>query len=634
VYQSSLTAANVTTAVSFDGGHTFVPTPVSTINPVDDRQWNAAYGANLCYLSYRNGATQPGNFLECVRLDYTGMGAPVIGPTSVVWAGLDPTLARELGNMVTDRRPGANATLLMSGADGEGNVYHGWTEEGHRVFVSVSHDFGTTWTHRLVWDGGIGSSYDHKFTWLAVDGAGNVYNVFSDDRNVYLSSSTDQGVTWSLPIRVNRGDASNIAIYPQIAAGSEGRVVITFYGHSGTSSQDPDAEWKVFVSRCQNALAAVPLFEEVQVSDRDFHHGPVCEEGLSCACCRELTECFDIDIDPADGSAALAYGAFGAGGTYISRQLAGASSIDGKTVTDRSSACPVAGGPCITPGCEVGAGDRCTLPGVVVACDPANDESPIGGPGDDITEILIAEPHRDDDVQKLTFTMKVSSLDPNSLPPSRVWYTLFTPSNGTTTYFVDMSNCDPTAGPMVFEYGTFDATLGFQTTGNADEGKVNLDGSIEITISRSLVGDPPAGSTLNGVHGDVRVFAGALCNGLVSRLDFTGDGSYTVMGNCQALAVGDAPQQLTFGLAGANPFRGSTSLRYSLPERLPVRIDVYSVTGQRVRTLVDREEGPGSYQVPFTMHDDASGRTLPAGVYMVRIKAGKEQRSFHVIVLK
>src|SRR5206468_11763485 len=253
VYQSSLTAANVTTAVSFDGGHTFVPTPVSTINPVDDRQWNAAYGANLCYLSYRNGATQPGNFLECVRLDYTGMGAPVIGPTSVVWAGLDPTLARELGNMVTDRRPGANATLLMSGADGEGNVYHGWTEEGHRVFVSVSHDFGTTWTHRLVWDGGIGSSYDHKFTWLAVDGAGNVYNVFSDDRNVYLSSSTDQGVTWSLPIRVNRGDASNIAIYPQIAAGSEGRVVITFYGHSGTSSQDPDAEWKVFVSRCQNA---------------------------------------------------------------------------------------------------------------------------------------------------------------------------------------------------------------------------------------------------------------------------------------------------------------------------------------------------------------------------------------------
>jgi hypothetical protein len=139
---------------------------------------------------------------------------------------------------------------------------------------------------------------------------------------------------------------------------------------------------------------------------------------------------------------------------------------------------------------------------------------------------------------------------------------------------------------------------------------------------------------LNAVHGDVRVFAGALCNGLVSRLDFSGNGSYTVMGNCVLLGVGDSPQRLTFALAGANPFRGSTSLRYSLPARLPVRIDVFSVTGQLVRTLVDREDGPGSYQVPFTMHDGASGHTLAAGVYMVRIRAGKEQRSFRVIALR
>jgi len=48
---------------------------------------------------------------------------------------------------------------------------------------------------------------------------------------------------------------------------------------------------------------------------------------------------------------------------------------------------------------------------------------------------------------------------------------------------------------------------------------------------------------------------------------------------------------------------------------------------------VDREDGPGRFEVPFAIHDGASGRTLPAGVYLVRFTAGKEQRSFRVIAL-
>src|SRR2546429_4264171 len=51
---SSLTLANLTSAVSFDGGNNFLFTPISNVTPVDDRQWNATYGANICYLSYRD----------------------------------------------------------------------------------------------------------------------------------------------------------------------------------------------------------------------------------------------------------------------------------------------------------------------------------------------------------------------------------------------------------------------------------------------------------------------------------------------------------------------------------------------------------------------------------------------------
>src|SRR5262249_37806359 len=159
-------------------------TPISCV-PVDDRNWNATYGSSICYLAYVNGATQPGNLLEVERMDYSALAAPVIAPASIVWdpVHVDPNQPHQKGNIVVDQRPGANTTLLTAGPNGEGTVYTCWTESGQRVFVSVSTDFGTTWTHRLVWDGGVGASYNHIFVWMAVDNAGNLYIVFSDDRN-------------------------------------------------------------------------------------------------------------------------------------------------------------------------------------------------------------------------------------------------------------------------------------------------------------------------------------------------------------------------------------------------------------------------------------------------------------------
>lgn len=738
VYMSSLTLANITTAVSFDGGNNYLLTPISTITPVVDRQWNATYGAKFCYLSYRNGATNPGNLLECVRLDYTGMGAPVVGPVSVVWAGLDPIPPRELGNMVTDRRPGANTILLMAGPNGEGNVYHAWTEEGHKVFVSVSHDFGTTWTHHLVWDGGVGSTFDHKFTWLAVDQAGNVHYAFSDDRNVYLSSSTDQAVTWSRPLRVNRGGASNIAIFPQIAAGSAGRVVITFYGHSGTSSQDPNAEWRVFVSRCQNALDPVPLFEEVQVSDRNFHHGQVCEEGLACACCRELTECFDIDIDPVDGSAALAYGAFAAGGTYISRQVAGASSIAGKTVTDRSQTCPNPANGCVVP---PPVGSRCVLPGLIVVEDPTStaDVPPVPDPQQDIEYVGVAEPWAAGD--KFVFTIKVTSLNLAALPPNAFWRVIWQgPGTGTANqHYVDVVNC--AAGGLSSHYGHF--TTGSVQDGPSDGFTLSADGSIQITIAKNKVGNAVPGTLLTSLNADARDIVGDCPPDIAAAfppIDVTSSGQYLVAGNaycaplgvvcpanlvggpgtytlnfqvanpsaatrlahvtasdangwinggpvstdvgplapsqsavvpvsitipsgctpnqpdpvqfqasaadlpisasascvtdvtCGVLSVDGVPREVSFAVVGPNPFTGGTTLGYALPTRMPVRLEVFSLDGRRLRTLVSGEKDAGGYLVPLNLRD-GEGPRLGPGVYFVSLTAGQVKRSIRVVAV-
>ncbi|MCI0545619.1 MAG: hypothetical protein L0Z49_14445, partial [Actinobacteria bacterium] len=178
VYLSSLTLANITTAASFDGGQTFTVTPVSTPQPVDDRQWNAAHGSSINYLSYWQF---PSGVIEVVRMDYSGLGAPVIAGPFTVNAVQSQDFSR-IGNLATDRRPlPEGSPPLMGGPDGEGNVYHTYVNLSSQVWVAVSKDFGITWTPHMVWDGGTGASLDHVFTWLTVDQAGNVYVAFSDD---------------------------------------------------------------------------------------------------------------------------------------------------------------------------------------------------------------------------------------------------------------------------------------------------------------------------------------------------------------------------------------------------------------------------------------------------------------------
>ncbi len=87
----------------------------------------------------------------------------------------------------------------------------------------------------------------------------------------------------------------------------------------------------------------------------------------------------------------------------------------------------------------------------------------------------------------------------------------------------------------------------------------------------------------------------------------------------------------SFAIAGSNPFQGRTTLRYALPSAERVRIDVYSVSGQRVRTIMDRTEAPGVHTVDFALRGE--GQSLKPGLYLVRIQAGSNQKSVRLIAL-
>jgi len=82
-----------------------------------------------------------------------------------------------------------------------------------------------------------------------------------------------------------------------------------------------------------------------------------------------------------------------------------------------------------------------------------------------------------------------------------------------------------------------------------------------------------------------------------------------------------------------NPFRTSTGIRYALPQETELRLDVFDVSGRRMRSLVQGKQKPGTYQVAWD-GTDGQGRRLAAGVYLVRLVAGDRNLTRKVVLLK
>jgi endoglucanase len=68
-----------------------------------------------------------------------------------------------------------------------------------------------------------------------------------------------------------------------------------------------------------------------------------------------------------------------------------------------------------------------------------------------------------------------------------------------------------------------------------------------------------------------------------------------------------------------NPFNSITSIRYQIPRNDYVEIIIYNLAGQKVRTLVNAAQYPGTYIISWDGLDD-TGRQLSSAVYFCRMK--------------
>ncbi len=82
-----------------------------------------------------------------------------------------------------------------------------------------------------------------------------------------------------------------------------------------------------------------------------------------------------------------------------------------------------------------------------------------------------------------------------------------------------------------------------------------------------------------------------------------------------------------------NPFNSGTVIGYSLPATCRVKIVVYNILGQRVTTLVNREQPPGKYTVTWDATDH-SGNPVASGVYFYRLTVGNQKATRKMMLVK
>jgi hypothetical protein len=91
-----------------------------------------------------------------------------------------------------------------------------------------------------------------------------------------------------------------------------------------------------------------------------------------------------------------------------------------------------------------------------------------------------------------------------------------------------------------------------------------------------------------------------------------------------------APEKFELFQNYPNPFNPTTKIDYQLPFESLVRIELYSITGERIAELINSEQAPGYYTVEL----NSARLQLSSGVYIYSMKAVSKMDSKSYIQLK
>ena len=95
----------------------------------------------------------------------------------------------------------------------------------------------------------------------------------------------------------------------------------------------------------------------------------------------------------------------------------------------------------------------------------------------------------------------------------------------------------------------------------------------------------------------------------------------------------EIPSTYKLDNAYPNPFNPSTTISYAIPVSNDVKVDVYNIMGQKVRTLVNEFQTSGTHNITWNARND-DGVSVATGIYFIRMEASHFVATNKVILLK
>jgi hypothetical protein len=93
------------------------------------------------------------------------------------------------------------------------------------------------------------------------------------------------------------------------------------------------------------------------------------------------------------------------------------------------------------------------------------------------------------------------------------------------------------------------------------------------------------------------------------------------------------PSAFTLSQNYPNPFNATTVILYSLQKNANVKLVIYNLRGQKVKTLVDEQKPAGEYQITWDGKND-SGEEVASGVYFYKLSAGEFSETKKMVLLR
>lgn len=154
-------------------------------------------------------------------------------------------------------------------------------------------------------------------------------------------------------------------------------------------------------------------------------------------------------------------------------------------------------------------------------------------------------------------------------------------------------------------------------------------GSIDLSLARLAGRECPAEVAGSGaivrLLVEERTMSGSLCDWKLESLDLRDSGSnrlQAIAPEVSALRFSELPDSYDLSQNYPNPFNSQTEVRFSVPRSGMVRIAIYNVLGQPVRTLVYEPLEAGVYRRIWNGRNDA-GQEVVSGLYLLRMEAGE-----------